>query len=153
MTVQEWTIHPDSKLGTLRSAVEAARTIREAGTQQRAAYASELNDQDRWLDAADETTKLAEYANKTARRSILLNLNSKLERHMAAQAQEIKPLEAEYGRMSDVYIEKTRALVLVNDLANPFTRRMSLDQIEQTRRDMTAWLQDWTQPESVLVEV
>lgn len=145
-------IHPESKLGKLCQIVESTRQANDAVTNERRTYAAEVVELDAWLDAADATTKPQDYAHKWARRSILLNLMRKLEQQITTGMQALRPQEQRYNQLMAYYEENRVRLESLNDVSHPITRILSLNEIEKSRRDLVAWFELWTQPETSVGE-
>ncbi len=152
MTVQEWTIHSGSKLGTLRSAIEAARTAHDATTQQLATLQAEAGDLDQWIEAANLDTKPSDYSAKSARRSILANVMSKLRAEQQTHGRAIADLQAQSAQHEDQYIGLSRELAALEDPMNVYTRRMPPYLRDERLDQLRGWMQAWTQTEAETVE-
>ncbi len=145
-------IHPDSKLGQLQAAVDAARAAHQASSDELATLATEAGDLDRWIEAADLDTAPIAFAEKHARRMIVANVMARTREALKAHSQSLAQLQEQYRPQQDRYIELSRELVAREDQTNPYTRQLSLRDLDRRLSEIRGWLSAWTEPEAAAVD-
>jgi chromosome segregation ATPase len=146
------TIHPDSKLGQLQAAVDAARAAHQAATDELATLATEAGDLDRWIEAAGLDTAPLDFAKKQARRAILANVMARTREELKAHSQSLAQLQKQYAPQQDRALELSRELVALEDQTNPYTRQLSLRDLDRRLSEIRGWLNAWTEPEAAAVD-
>jgi chromosome segregation ATPase len=149
----QFDIHPQSQLGTLRSAVEAARTAHDATTQQLATLQGQAGELDEWLDAANLDTQPLDYATTSARRAILANVMNRLRAEQQTLGRAIADIQAQSAPHEDKYIELSRELAALEDPMNVYTRRMPPYLRDERLNQLWGWMHEWTQLKAETVEV
>jgi len=145
-------IHPQSKLGLLQSELEAARAAHQASSDELATLATEAGDLDRWIEAAGLDTVPLEFAKKHARRMIVANVMARTREALKAHSQSLAQLQKQYAPQQDRYIELSRELVALEDQTNPYTRQLSLRDLDRRLSEIRGWLSAWTEPEAAVVD-
>ncbi len=145
-------IHESSKLGQLQAAVDAARTAHQAATDELATHATEAGDLDRWIEAAGLDTAPIAFAEKHARRMIVANVMARTREALKAHSQSLAQLQKQYAPQQDRYIELSRELVALEDQTNPYTRQLSLRDLDRRLSEIRGWLSVWTEPEAAVVD-
>jgi hypothetical protein len=144
------TIHPDSKLGQLQAAVDAARAAHQAATDELATLATEAGDLDRWIEAAGLDTAPIAFAEKHARRMIVANVMARVRASQATQRQTLAELKEELSPLMDAYHWNSGRLPVLLDHTSNLARQMTLRDLEEATQSMKAWLQHWTEPASAV---
>ena len=145
-------IHPQSKLGHLQAAVDAARAAHQATTDHLATLQSEAGDLDRWIEAAGLDTAPLEFAKKHARRMIVANVMARARVNLASQQQTLAELKEELSPLMDTYHWNSGRLPVLLDHTSNLARQMTLRDLEEATQSMKAWLQAWTEPEAATVD-
>ncbi len=140
------TIHPDSKLGQLQAAVDAARTASQATTDHLATLQSEAGDLDRWIERAGLDTQPLDFAKKHARRMIVANVMARARVDLASQQQTVAELKEALSPLMDTYHWNSSRLPVLLDHTSNLARQMTLRDLEEATQSMKAWLQVWTEP-------
>jgi chromosome segregation ATPase len=146
------TIHPESRLGRLFDQVERARAAHQTATDALATYQTEAGELDRWLEAADLDTPDLEYAKRNARRAKYANVMARTREALKAHSQSLAQLQKQYAPQQDRYIELSRELVALEDQTNPYTRQLSLRDLDRRLSEIRGWLSVWTEPEAATVD-
>ncbi len=144
------TIHPDSKLGQLQAAVDAARAAHQATTDHLATLATEAGDLDRWIEAAGLDTAALAFAEKHARRMIVANVMARARVELATQQQTLAELKEELSPLMDRYHWNSGRLPVLLDHTSNLARQMTLRDLEAATQSLKAWLQHWTEPAPVV---
>jgi len=143
-------IHPDSKLGQLQAAVDAARAAHQAATDELAQLATEAGDLDRWIEAAGLDTVALAFAEKHARRMIVANVMARARIDLTTQQQTLAELKEELSPLMDTYHWNSGRLPVLLDHTSNLARQMTLRDLEEATQSMKAWLQHWTEPASAV---
>jgi len=144
------TIHPDSKLGQLQAAVDAARAAHQASSDELATLATEAGDLDRWIEAAGLDTAPLEFAKKHARRMIVANVMARARVDLTTQQQTLAELKEELSPLMDTYHWNSGRLPVLLDHTSNLARQMTLRDLEAATQSLKAWLQAWTEPASAV---
>ncbi len=145
-------IHPSSRLGQLQAKLEDARTAHQATTDHLATLATEAGDLDRWIEAADLDTAALAFAEKHARRMIVANVMARTREALKAHSQSLAQLQKQYAPQQDRALELSRELVALEDQTNPYTRQLSLRDLDRRLSEIRGWLSVWTEPEAAAVD-
>ena len=145
-------IHPESRLGRLQAKLEDARTAYQATTDHLATLQSEAGDLDRWIEAAGLDTAALEFAKKHARRMIVANVMARTREALKAHSQSLAQLQEQYRPQQDRALELSRELVALEDQTNPYTRQLSLRDLDRRLSEIRGWLSAWTEPEAAAVD-
>jgi hypothetical protein len=146
------TIHPDSKLGQLQAAVEAARAAHQATMDHLGTLATEAGDLDRWIERAGLDTAPLDFAKKHARRMIVANVMARARIDLTTQQQTLAELKEALSPLMDTYHWNSGRLPVLLDHTSNLARQMTLRDLEEATQSMKAWLQAWTEPEAATVD-
>ena len=138
-------IHPESRLGRLRRAHEAAQAAHEKARAALAELEVEASGIDRWLEAVDLDTDMLEYVQRTARRAILATVIARTEAGLADLAHAAAAQSRQYDELNDQYIEVIRELAVLEDRNSPLVQQLTFAAHQQRLNELQRWLREMTQ--------
>jgi len=138
------TINPDSKLGQLQAAVDAARAAHQATTDDLATLATEAGDLDRWIEASGLDTAPLDFAKKHARRMIVANVMARVRANQATQRHALAELEKQYRPLHEGYERVASKLAQMDDPSSDLVRTSLPYLLEREKKELTLWMDEWT---------